>query len=231
MNQILPQDIRILAWAPVDKEFNARFQCTSRSYVYLFPKGRLNVELMQEGANIMIGQHDFRNFCFIDMNIARLNTTYVRELHEVCITPVNVEDGPYQMFQLKVRGSGFLWHQIRCIVAVLYDIGLGHEDPSVIYELLDVEKCRGRPQYNIASDLPLCFFDASYVDGVFNWKSNMNSDVIQRLFEDLQLKWCALQTQATIVKNMLNEVQSFGISLDPFSGIDCYIKNGVKTKV
>ncbi|KAE9553535.1 hypothetical protein FO519_003228 [Halicephalobus sp. NKZ332] len=119
LNHVLPSDIRVLAWSPAKADFNARFECTSRAYIYLFPKGRLNIEAMQLAANLLVGHHDFRNFCVIDMNNARLNSSYERDLYEVQISPVNSESGPYQMFQLKIRSSGFLWHQIRCIVAVL----------------------------------------------------------------------------------------------------------------
>ena len=35
------------------------------------------------------------------------------------------------MFELNVRGSGFLWHQIRLIVSLLVDIGERKEAPEV----------------------------------------------------------------------------------------------------
>lgn len=37
----------------------------------------------------------------------------------------------YDMFELIVVGNAFLWHQIRCIVAVLLLIGEGKESPQV----------------------------------------------------------------------------------------------------
>lgn len=44
------------------------------------------------------------------------------------------------MYYLEIVGHAFLWHQIRCIMAVLVLIGQGNEDPSIITELLDVER-------------------------------------------------------------------------------------------
>lgn len=44
------------------------------------------------------------------------------------------------MYQLTLKGQAFLWHQVRCIVAVLLLIGENKESPEVIKELLDVEK-------------------------------------------------------------------------------------------
>lgn len=44
------------------------------------------------------------------------------------------------MYMLEIRANAFLWHQIRCIMAVLLLIGEGKEQPEVISELLDVAK-------------------------------------------------------------------------------------------
>ena len=37
----------------------------------------------------------------------------------------------YAMCELTVVGQAFLWHQIRCIVAVLFLIAQGKEEPEV----------------------------------------------------------------------------------------------------
>lgn len=50
LNRVLPQDIRILDWAPVAQGFSARFDCQSRTYRYYFPRGSLDVALMAEAA-------------------------------------------------------------------------------------------------------------------------------------------------------------------------------------
>lgn len=50
LNRVLPQDIRILDWAPAADGFSARFDCQSRTYRYYFPRGSLDVVLMAEAA-------------------------------------------------------------------------------------------------------------------------------------------------------------------------------------
>lgn len=50
LNRVLPQDIRVLDWAPVVEGFSARFDCQSRTYRYYFPRGSLDVVLMAEAA-------------------------------------------------------------------------------------------------------------------------------------------------------------------------------------
>nr|AAH75766.1 Zgc:56653 protein [Danio rerio] len=67
LNRVLPQDIRILQWAPVESGFSARFDCQSRTYRYYFPRGDLDLELMAEAAKRYEGTHDFRNLCKMDV--------------------------------------------------------------------------------------------------------------------------------------------------------------------
>ena len=50
LNRVLPQDIRVLDWAPAADGFSARFDCQSRTYRYYFPRGALDVGLMAESA-------------------------------------------------------------------------------------------------------------------------------------------------------------------------------------
>jgi tRNA pseudouridine38/39 synthase len=65
---VLPDDIQFIAWCPVDKDFSARFDCKNRTYKYFFPKGNLNIEKMNTASKYLIGNHDFRNFCKMDVN-------------------------------------------------------------------------------------------------------------------------------------------------------------------
>ena len=55
------------------------------------------------------------------------------------------------MCEFIVSGSGFLWHQIRCIVALLILIGQGKEDINLIQSLLNIEQYPSTPNYHIAS--------------------------------------------------------------------------------
>ncbi|KAJ7524000.1 hypothetical protein O6H91_18G072300 [Diphasiastrum complanatum] len=64
---------------------------------------------------------------------------------------------------MQVKGSAFLWHQVRCMAAVLLMVGYGYESPSVVQELLDLSITPRKPQYAMASEFPLvlhaCAFD------------------------------------------------------------------------
>ncbi|KZV48868.1 tRNA pseudouridine(38/39) synthase [Dorcoceras hygrometricum] len=68
-----------------------------------------------------------------------------------------------QLWVVKIKGSAFLWHQIRCMVAVLFLIGQGLESPNVVDVLLDIKRTPRKPQYVMAPEIPLvlqsCEFD------------------------------------------------------------------------
>lgn len=89
LNNVLPEDIRILAWCPHPPPgFDARFSCRQRQYRYFFTQpafsptpgpagfarktgspyreGWLNIDAMREAAKHFEGVHDFRNFCKLD---------------------------------------------------------------------------------------------------------------------------------------------------------------------
>lgn len=44
------------------------------------------------------------------------------------------------MYVATIKSQSFLWHQIRCIMGVLFLIGERKENPEVIQELLNVEQ-------------------------------------------------------------------------------------------
>ncbi|KAL7813782.1 pseudouridine synthase [Trichoderma gracile] len=67
-----------------------------------------------------------------------------------------------KVYYFHVRGSAFLWHQIRHMVAVLFLVGQGLEKPSVVSELLDVERNPRRPNYVMADEVPLVLWDCIF---------------------------------------------------------------------
>ena len=71
------------------------------------------------------GVSDFRNFCKIDGS--KQITNYKREVLSANI--IHLRDDFY-IFDLK--GSAFLWHQVRCMMAVLFAVGQKLEAPSIV---------------------------------------------------------------------------------------------------
>ena len=103
-----------LGWAACPRpDFSARFDCTSRTYKYFFPRGDLNLFKMNEAGKFLLGEHDFRNFC--KMDVAHGVVNYHRRIISVEAKSVSNEKSPFDMCVLRITGKAFLWHQIRCI--------------------------------------------------------------------------------------------------------------------
>ena len=63
---------------------------------------------------------------------------------------------------LQITGIAFLWHMVRCIMAVLFMVGEGLEQPDVVSRLLDIENCIGKPPYPLAAEQPLVLHDCGF---------------------------------------------------------------------
>lgn len=191
LNAVLPRSIRVLAWSPVAEDFDARFSCTFRHYKYFFSagfppyphlslspgqNGLLDIEAMQDGAGRLVGNHDFRNFCKIDPS--KQVDNYTRRITHATITPVDPSDASAPsgssstspLYVLDLKGTGFLYHQVRHIMAVLFLIGARLEPPSIVDTLLDAQTITRKPVYEMADGLPLVLWDCGYPDGSLSWR-------------------------------------------------------------
>ena len=160
LNNLLPPDIRILGWSPVSDDFSARFSATTRTYRYFFVPRSLNLQRMQEALEIMVGTHDFRNLCRMDVEKVY---NFERHIHSAEIVFSNDDkNNNSRVAYILIVGQAFLWHQIRCIASVLFLIGRGLEEPSVVRELLDVKRNPGKPSYPLADERPLVLHHCQY---------------------------------------------------------------------
>lgn len=145
--------------------------------------GWLDIEAMRDAAKRYEGEQDFRNVCKVDP--AKLITNWSRTIFESEIVEVkdvatalpyitaagfspaqltaNEEAFP-KVYYFHVRGSAFLWHQIRHMVAILFLVGQGHEKPEIVTDLLDVAKYPRRPGYTMADEVPLVLWDCIFPD-------------------------------------------------------------------
>ena len=138
LNRSLPDDIRVIECVEVPENFNARFDCISREYMYFFMRRTYDVVRMDTAAKLLEGKHDYRNIC--KLNVVQ-QENYVRRIHHAGIYPadhlifgdidrpagLSITDpwhapasrpkltsngSPFDLFYLRVRGTGFLWHQV-----------------------------------------------------------------------------------------------------------------------
>lgn len=102
----------------------------------------------------------------------------------------------YDVCQLIITSQAFLWHQIRCLMGVLFLIGQENEKPEIILELLDIEKCPRKPQYNLAHEIPLNLWYCEY--DTMEWY--IDKDELINTIKFLQRDW-TLNTVKYVVKH------------------------------
>lgn len=145
--------------------------------------GWLDISAMRQAAKYFEGLHDFRNFCKVDPSKQIQSferRVFVAEIEETtsstgmpamtrwsgfapddCGGLLEVEKQP-TVCEFRVSGSGFLWHQVRHMAAVLFLVGQGLESPTIVRDLLDVEKESRKPHYEMADDAPLVLWDCVF---------------------------------------------------------------------
>lgn len=144
INGLLPSDIRIREISPAVPEFHARFSVTSKIYRYQvfndtvmdpFQRQyayhsfyRLNASVMEDAAKHFIGMHDFSAFANVSRNDRTPNP--VKNISSFNV----VEKG--SLLQLEVEGSGFLYRQVRNMVALLLQVGRQAVPPDIVPKIL-----------------------------------------------------------------------------------------------
>ncbi|KAL8657875.1 MAG: hypothetical protein Q9226_001472 [Calogaya cf. arnoldii] len=76
--------------------------------------------------------------------------------------PTLIIQQPPKIYAFRVRGSGFLWHQVRHMVAILFLIGQGLESPSLITTLLNITQTPEKPTYDMADPFPLVLEECNF---------------------------------------------------------------------
>lgn len=205
LNRNLPRDIRVLAWSPVSPDFSARFMCCKRSYEYYFPESGLDIKSMIDAGNRLVGVHDFRNFCA--SRIEKDTVTFIREIFEVVVSDVDSCDHHSKLCRISISASGFLYHQIRFVMSILFMVGRGYESPSVVDDMLDLSKTPAKPQYQLAADFPLLFIAGTYPESCLNWETSEGMWIITSLYNNISS--CSTrfgQTLSEIVVRIRNSI-------------------------
>lgn len=197
LNRVLPKDIRIIGWCPVPLDFHARFSCLSREYKYFFWRENLDISAMKNAGKKFLGEHDFRNFCKMDaMNVHN----YKRCVTSFDIIPISERFGGKELCAIKINGSAFLWHQVRCMVAILFMIGFHLESSDIIDVLLDIGRTPKKPQYIMAPEIPLVLHSCEFSDLQFF----CSADARQALSAHLENEYKNLMLQAAIFHDALD---------------------------
>ncbi|KAI8637665.1 pseudouridine synthase [Parasitella parasitica] len=218
LNRLLPSDVRVLSWAPVNDDFNARFNCTGRTYKYFFPRNKMNIDNMRKACTYFEGPNDFRNFCKLDPSKNVLS--YERIIMSMKINPVQytqtlgVGEGT-EFYEVELKGTAFLWHQVRFMMSVLFLVGQGLEAPEIVRDLLDIEKVPSKPNFPMASDLPLVLYDCEFKG--LEWTYSFCDSVYDpfpssyRTYLHYNQEWTAQMIRALTCQNYLSKVANFPV--------------------
>lgn len=140
--------VSILNVEEVSSDFHARFSASSRTYLYKILNRRappalerdrvwwvvppLSVEAMAEGAEFLVGHHDFTSF---------------RDTECQAASPIKTLDllsfeKQGEMIFVHAKARSFLHHQVRNMVGTLKRVGEGAWEPRKVKDILDARDRR-----------------------------------------------------------------------------------------
>jgi tRNA pseudouridine38-40 synthase len=140
LNDMLPHDITILEVEKTSKEFHARHDATSRSYVYQISRRRtafgknfvwwikddLDFKKMESASKLFLGMNNYSSFSDDDPT---------EKSTKVLIDDIQIkEDG--DLILIRIIGSHFIWKMVRRIVGILAEVGRGRKsDKDILFYL------------------------------------------------------------------------------------------------
>lgn len=145
LNYYLPQTIRVLDVEKTDDEFHARFSAKLKTYKYVFLRrtesalmynralccGDLDTNIMQKGAELFVGKHDF---CMLRSLGSDVNST-VRTVTSSTV----VNYGDFTVFS--ITADGFLYNMVRKSAAALRELGEGKISIDNLKRIVDAQEC------------------------------------------------------------------------------------------
>ena len=123
------------------------------------------------------------------------------------IYAARVEAAGPGLLRFEVHGQAFLWHMVRCLVAILELVGDGLEAPDVVDALLDVARSPRRPQYALADEAPLVLHDCAF-DTV---RPAPTPEALLQLHEHLTRERHAARVALARTENLLEKLDGFSV--------------------
>lgn len=146
LRRYLPEDIGIESCQEASPRFHARLNCKSKTYryriwnserpcvfqrrfVYVMPDA-VDVELMRQAAEILLGEHDFSAFCAN----RKMKKSTVRRIDRIAID----RDG--EELEFTFTADGFLYNMVRILVGTLIEVGLHKREVNSIPALFGAKR-------------------------------------------------------------------------------------------
>lgn len=129
INNLLPSDISVLDIIAVASDAHARFDAVSRTYQYhilthknpfkerfaWYWQGKLDLEVMNSAAEIIMGVHDFQCFSKVHTDVSN----FICDVHYARWKVLRDE------MVFTITANRFLRNMVRAVVGTLFDIGRG----------------------------------------------------------------------------------------------------------
>lgn len=145
LNVFLPPDVRVYKSIGAPEGFDCTRGAKRKTYVYriytapasiplleryaVLERGVPCLDRMRYGADMVVGEHDFKAFCASGSSAK----TTVRTVYGVEIK-VRTEN-LYTMYEISVTGNGFLYNMVRILAGEIFAVGMG-KDPSFLARAL-----------------------------------------------------------------------------------------------
>ena len=142
LNVRLPEDIRVQSSIEVPENFHPRKVASRKTYEYrilnrkvALPTERLythfiyydlDIQAMQKAASYLIGEHDFKSFCSVKIQVKET----VRTIYQLEVSKQG------DLIVIAVTGGGFLYNMVRIIAGTLIEVGRGAIAPEKVKEIL-----------------------------------------------------------------------------------------------
>ncbi len=149
LNSRLPDDVAIVAAAPVDPAFNPISDCTAKGYSYtlhvspqraVFDRRYvhhvwvpLNLDDMRRAAERIVGEHDFAAFAAAGHGrLSTVRTVFECRVEEERIggTAPTPDADWSRRLRIEISGNGFLYNMVRIVAGTLLEVGRGRLSPD-----------------------------------------------------------------------------------------------------
>ncbi len=142
LNAVLPESVRVLGCEEAEEDFNARFDCKGKEYIYKiwnsptanpfmtnyalhFPY-EIDEVMLDRQAKAFIGTYDFAAFCAAGSTVKDT----VRTIYDCSVS----REG--SLVTVSVKGDGFLYNMVRIIVGTLLYINNGKIPQDTIPDII-----------------------------------------------------------------------------------------------
>lgn len=165
LRRYLPEDIGVYSCKNVSQRFHARLNAKTKTYQYrvwntdkpcvfdrrfVYTDTRaVDMEKMQQAAELFLGEHDFSAFC-ANKNMKKSTRRYIHAL-EI--------DRCGDEIRFTVTGNGFLHHMVRIMVGTLLEVGRGERTPESVSQLFGVNRAAAG---ELVPSCGLCLMEVTY---------------------------------------------------------------------